>query len=585
MQAREALLLGEVAVKVILTSREGYVARSDILDLRLKHAELIEQIIPFAGWDQHLPVPSDVPGDQKSALLGLLSSSPGAAVLRQSNLNVQEALRRLGKDLDKRLSFDWILPNKPARRRVVVVAGRPNLEPKRNVYWSQAYVEAAQALGISLVIIDQPGSWLQGDDYAHLREEFIEMDLADVDALPQKLAKELQGRQIDGIVTYRDDYLVAVAEAAEALHLPTESSQAIKQAHFKQEMRKVLNDGALFLANVPQLHDTDLAKKLETLAFPLIVKPCCGANSRGVRKANDELSLREALRLIEKDGLADHGVLLEPYVDGPEIDANFALWDGEVKFLEVCDNFPCRADAVNAASADPFAETVLVSNTGLPSSEVEAIRASVQRDILKLGLRSGVFHSEARLRQSSMAYQDVGENGLVDLVSIGHLVGQADPYLIEVNARWPGAGGNAATLLTYGVDLSALSLLRAIDDNRRFAALSQPYAYTASEPGDGDGAQWWTAHCMVPVHREDLWIPTDFFRRLYKALPQIVPYVKKGELYAKPGTLVSPVGGTGWVGYVLLCSRQSRKHVVEMYHTVAKTAKDVLDRDNSKYNC
>lgn len=177
-----------------------------------------------------------------------------------------------------------------------------------------------------------------------------------------------------------------------------------------------------------------------------------------------------------------------------------------------------------------------------------------------------------------MAYQDVGENGLLDLVSTGRSNGQTDAYLIEVNARWPGAGGNGATLLTYGVDLGALSLLRAIDDKRRFAALSQPYAYASDSPGDGDGAQWWTAHSMIPVHREKLWIPEDFFDRLYQALPQIVPYVQKAELYAKPGTVVSPVGGTGWVGYVLLCSRKSRRHVVEMYHVVAATAKEILDQ-------
>lgn len=35
---------------------------------------------------------------------------------------------------------------------------------------------------------------------------------------------------------------------------------------------------------------------------------------------------------------------METYVDGPEADANFLLWDGEIQSFEVVDNFPCSAD-------------------------------------------------------------------------------------------------------------------------------------------------------------------------------------------------------------------------------------------------
>ena len=62
-----------------------------------------------------------------------------------------------------------MLPEAVPRRRVARVQGREDIESSRQAY------EAAWALGISLVMIDQVGHWLQDDNwpYAHLREAFI----------------------------------------------------------------------------------------------------------------------------------------------------------------------------------------------------------------------------------------------------------------------------------------------------------------------------------------------------------------------------------------------------------------------------
>jgi len=38
-------------------------------------------------------------------------------------------------------------------------------------------------------------------------------------------------------------------------------------------------------------------------------------------------------------------VVVEPYVDGPEMDANIILMNGEVLFFDVSDDFPSKGDA------------------------------------------------------------------------------------------------------------------------------------------------------------------------------------------------------------------------------------------------
>jgi biotin carboxylase len=422
-----------------------------------------------------------------------------------------------------------------------------------------------------MIVLDRPGHWLEGETYAHLREDFIAIDLSNDTGLPSRIADAVRDRGIKGIVTFTDEYVVTTAEAATILGLPTEQVHSMQQAHHKHKMRQLVNNRnttnniqAVHLKNAETMNDPVLAKQLEMLQYPLVVKPCRGQFSRGVKKVNDAAELRQAARMLDHDGLAEQGILLETYVDGPEIDANFVLWDGEILFLEVTDNFPCPGDASGATVADNFAETLQISNSGFPAEEIEIVRSSLKRSLLQLGFRSGVFHVEARMQNSSMRYQDVKGEGILDLITVPNSQDSAcqpDVFLIEVNARPPGTGGTWSTLYTYGVDLGALQLLRALEDRERFEALSHPFSFSRPHPGDGGGAQYWNAHCMVPVHRDQICVPGDFLERLYEALPEIMPHISRAELSTKPGTVLSTSGGIPWIAYILLYSRTSRRHV------------------------
>lgn len=106
-----------------------------------------------------------------------------------------------------------------------------------------------------------------------------------------------------------------------------------------------------------------------------------------------------------------------------------------------------------------------------------------------------------------MQYQDVDGGGILDLVAIAtgdttrKNASSAQPncFLIEVNARPPGAVGTWATLYTYGIDTGALHLLRAINDGQRFAVLAHPFHSRHAHPGGDTAAQYWTVHCARRV--------------------------------------------------------------------------------------
>ncbi|KAH2541451.1 hypothetical protein KXW12_008328 [Aspergillus fumigatus] len=338
-------------------------------------------------------------------------------------------------------------------------------------YGSQGFFEAAHALGVSLIVLGEPDHWLASETYSHLHKEFIALDLSQHTNLPNRIAAAVCGRAIDGIiVTFTDEYVVTTAEAAEILGLRTEPALVMWQAHHKHEMRQLL----LSLLDDDNANNKVQAVRLHSAAYLDHPPP---ANQLAA------LHLRQAVAILGEDNqLAEQGIMLETYISGPELDANFVLLDRAVLFLR------------SATLAANFAETLQISNTRFPLWEFEAIREKLSQSLRALGFRSWVFHVDARMRKTALRY------GLVD-VRDGD--GEHDPFLIEVNVRAPGTGGTWSTLYTYGVDLGTHQVLRAVNDRDRFRALSSLFHFSGDHhPGDGGGAQYWNAICMVPVHRD-----------------------------------------------------------------------------------
>ncbi|KAJ5516947.1 glutathione synthetase ATP-binding domain-like protein [Penicillium freii] len=141
----------EVATKLILVPHGGYLCRRDILDLRLRDSEYVESVIQFTSPDSgFLPIP----GQGDKSLLAFLPSSPGAFLPKKEKTLTPELLE---EDLKFRLSFDWILPAKPTRRKIAMVGGCPAFDIAKGPFGHQGAYEATKALDISMVIVDHPG--------------------------------------------------------------------------------------------------------------------------------------------------------------------------------------------------------------------------------------------------------------------------------------------------------------------------------------------------------------------------------------------------------------------------------------------
>ncbi|RDW81029.1 uncharacterized protein DSM5745_04586 [Aspergillus mulundensis] len=143
-------------------------------------------------------------------------------------------------------------------------------------------------------------------------------------------------------------------------------------------------------------------------------------------------------------------VLIEEYCEGPEADCNFVLWKGEFLFFEVVVNFPCAGDNVAAGN---FKETQLVFPSASPPEQQDVLRDSLLKSILHLGFHSGIFHVEARVRNSTHEYRPSPNDQGIDLHPRSEPApSDASVFLIEINARpqgiWTHAQACFLTVLT-----------------------------------------------------------------------------------------------------------------------------------------
>lgn len=240
------------------------------------------------------------------------------------------------------------------------------------------------------------------------------------------------------------------------------------------------------------------------------------------------------------------------------------LLDGEIISCEISDDFPCNGDAEDASIDAGFQETKVVMPSGLPENERHVLRNSLKESILRQGFRSGVFHCEARVRNSRVQYSS--QDGILDLHQ------KSDPpkheisaYLHEINARPPGYLETAAVSMTYGLDYFAIRLLLSLgaEENTRVRALAQPFL---------NGAQFHLSITIMPQTRAGIMKTEDaaesFLDENSEIRKQVVDYdtqMKRGAVMEGP-----TAASLWWVAYFSLISRENRQKCLELVEFVHK---------------
>jgi carnosine synthase len=326
--------------------------------------------------------------------------------------------------------------------------------------------ERAKELGVRSVVLDGPDSWAQALAADGVIERFVPLDFSDADAVFDNALAAIAAAKkdlgdVDGVATFCELAVPLVSRLAERLGLPGNTPAAVDAARDKSATRKVMEAAGLPNPRSFLIEAADqLAAAGDHVGFPAVIKPIHGAASIGVVRVDDAAALAAAYARVQKEmasativaGALQQGdaeaatptaeeaadktasawikttLMLEEYLDGPEVDVDLVYADGAPVYGAVTDNWP---------TVEPyFNETGSNCPSTLPVETQAALVDLAVRSVAALGFDCGAFHVE--LKATSRG-----------------------PRLIEVNCRMGGGPVRATNLLVWGVDLVEEHLLTA----------------------------------------------------------------------------------------------------------------------------
>lgn len=557
--------------KLLAPAVDGYISRSDALVMRMKGCILVDSARSFSSPLQYV---QSISSSLESVDIFTLcySAVGGVCVRARKTKDAQIQLQELEAEFVNRLSFDWVSPAPLSVKRLAFVQGRPDAESSIEMW------QAARALGIALVIFDSEGHWLQDSQWSEYREAFVPVDITPDETLPERLIRSIRsyGKSFHGISTVSDAHLAAVARAAGELGLATNPADAYDIAGDKFLTRKLEPSisESFECATVEQVRSRIADVTLQPLRFPLIVKPCTGWGSECVSRVDNEAMLINAVAKAcsRHVGTAvNTSCVVEPYISGPEFDANFVLLDGQIVFSEIGDDYPSPGDMGSVESASDFLETQVVSTTRLPAEEQSIIREQIHASIVRQGFKSGVFHCEGRVRDSTVEFRRSSSTGIMQLVPIGtRRIHKPSAYLIENNARPPGYMVSSLARLTYGIDYFALQMLFALGPNEadRFRAMATPFQ---------NGAQYYSMVQYVSPDRSGVLLTEDPGKEMLERCPELMNRDnvavswsprRRGDKIFGPETMK-----VAWLSRYIVTSRHSLNHLLELGAEIVKEFK------------
>ncbi len=225
----------------------------------------------------------------------------------------------------------------------------------------------------------------------------VTADTNDIDELLPYVEKLHAVLGFDGVITSCDYYLPTVARIAGHLGLPGSGPEAVENACRKDATRRVLADAGVPGPRFAVCEEwADIVREAREIGYPLVVKPVDLCAGMYVRRVDDEAQLAEACRALSDFPVNARGqrrppvVLLEEFLDGPEVSVETVSYAGAVHVVGVTDK--------SIGGAPAFIETGHMFPAALTAADTEAAEQTALGALKALGLVEGVVaHTEIKL--------------------------------------------------------------------------------------------------------------------------------------------------------------------------------------------
>ena len=250
------------------------------------------------------------------------------------------------------------------------------------------WLKAASRLDVEIAVATEAHHSLAED----MGPNMIPVDFDDDESSAMLIASS--GLPIRAILAIDDGGVRMAARAARLRGLAHNAVETADATRDKAAMRLRL-EGAVPQPRFVVMEAGHSHREARSVGLPAVVKPTTLAGSVGVIRV-DDLSLLpptiERVRRIAADRGADPDtpVLVERYVDGPEVAVEGMVTDGHWDTLAVFD----KPDPLDGPY---FAETHYVTPSRLPNELLSAIEETAARAAAALGIVRGPAHAEFRV--------------------------------------------------------------------------------------------------------------------------------------------------------------------------------------------
>ncbi|EMY70036.1 alpha-hydroxy-acid oxidizing protein [Leptospira vanthielii] len=316
-----------------------------------------------------------------------------------------------------------------------------------------------------------------------IADEAILMSTKDVEGMVRESKKFAQNSPIHGVITAGTDASMTVAAVASALQLPGIRFVDAEAASNKGKMRQRLKEFGMPIPRFAAVWSLQDAKDaLDSLTFPLVMKPADNMGARGVIKVTNKDDLPTAFRHAKRFCPTGE-LILEEYMEGPELSVDALAFQGQIRmtgiadriierepyFIEVGHNMP------SAMSKEVLDEVERVMAGGMRALGIHLGAGKGDIKVTKEGVKIGEI--AARLSggfMSAFTYplsSGVNLNRAALLISLGETPDNLDPVFSRVSIE--------RSLLSKPGKLVSIA---GVEETKKIDGVSE--VFIQSKPGD-----------------------------------------------------------------------------------------------------
>ncbi|MBN2625418.1 MAG: ATP-grasp domain-containing protein [Spirochaetales bacterium] len=248
-----------------------------------------------------------------------------------------------------------------------------------------------------------------------LCDYFLPVDLKDRVGLANAAQAYKEKYGLDGVMTVGTDFSPSVAWIAEKVGLPGIGFQTALDASDKVRMRARFDEAGI--ASPPYVEmspEMGPLTPLETLSFPLVVKPVDNMGARGVRRVDSEAELIEAIGKAISYSRSERAIV-EEYLEGPEFSLDALVYGGEIEIYGLADRhifFPPY-----------FIEMGHTIPSDLSEEMREQVCAAFKEGIRALGINNGAAKGDIKFSRGKAWIGEIAAR-----LSGGFMSGWTYPY-------------------------------------------------------------------------------------------------------------------------------------------------------------